>query len=88
MNDNWERNDSEDRGWARMNQLIVDLNECEALSWVPAKHNPEHYSVRFHMKTGRYHQRTLAATQLNTFREAFKNKADGVMADMTITEED
>jgi hypothetical protein len=88
MNDNWNNDNNDDRGWARMNQLIIDLNECEALSWVPSKHDPDLYSVRFHMKTGRYHQRTLANNQLQTFRDAFKSKADDMFADTTEDYED
>jgi hypothetical protein len=62
----------EDDRWIRMNQLIIDLREIEAISWQESKGYPGELSVRFHMKTGNYHTRRLQPEQLKIFRDKYK----------------
>jgi hypothetical protein len=78
--------------YARLNRMIVDLNEVEAIEWKIL--NDETFethlnqSVRFHMKSGRYLQRRMAWPHLKKILRLFKEMKGGKTIDSYNDEEE
>ena len=78
--------------YARLNRLIVDLNEVEAIEWRILKDEgfETHLdqSVRFHMKSGRYLQRRMSWNQLKGILRLYKEMKGGKTVDSYTDEEE
>ena len=78
--------------YARVNRMIVDLNEVEAIEWRILKdevfETHLNQSVRFHMKSGRYLQRRMSWPHLKSILRQYKEMKGGKAIDSYEEEEE
>ena len=60
-------------GTIRMNKLVIDMIEVEALEW-ELEESTEAYTVRFHTKSGKMYTRKLDKTNFKETVGVFKER--------------